>query len=474
MSKATQNRSILTSQDCYKMSHPYMVDSNVTNLSSYIEARSGGEVTFFGLQAFIKEYLQHPFSMDDINRAERYAKSAFIPFHREMWEYFLDNYQGYLPVKIQALKEGTTVPSGNVVVQITSTDEKYPQVISIIETALLRSIWYPTEVATISRNIKLLCKEYLEKSSDVDPKESLPVMLNDFGARGVSSGESAAIGGLAHLINFLGSDTVEAIDAAINYYNHDLDTDGPVLVSVPATEHSVTTIHGPEGEAKFISNVLTTFKDYPFISVVADSYDLDNFVENIIGKQLKPQIDNGNFRVVVRPDSGIPRKIVPHVVSMLDTAFGSTINSKGYKVLNPKVRVIQGDGVEKDSIEDILDALTLYGYSAENVIFGMGGKLLQEPMRDDHSWAMKTNEAIVDGQVVSVQKKPKTDLKKSSKAGRQAVVKVNGEFITIPESNLPTPDTASHGVVNYLEDVWDTGHFLRTQTLNEIRKIADI
>lgn len=468
------NQSILISTDAYKFSHPFMVESNVTKLTSYIEARNGSPITFFGLQAFIKEYLQHPFSMDDINEAEEFAQSAYIPFHREMWEYFLDKYDGYLPIKIQALKEGTTLSSGNVVVQISSTDEKYPQIISVVETPLLRSIWYPSEVATISRNIKVLIKRYLEKTSDADPKELMAVRLNDFGARGASSQETAGIGGLAHLINFLGSDTVEAIKPAIHYYNHNLKTDGPVLISVPATEHSVTTINGPEGEADFVSRTLKKFEKSPFVSIVGDSYDFDNFVTNIIGKQLKPQIDNGTSTAVVRPDSGIPEEIVPHTAEMIDASYGSTINSKGYKVLNPKVRIIQGDGININSIEKILDALIARGYSAENVIFGMGGMLLQAPMRDDHSWAMKTNEAVINGTVHFVQKKPKTDLKKSSKAGRQAVVKVNGEFMTIPEANLPTPDTASHGVVNYLEDVWDTGHFIRTQTLNEIRKVADV
>lgn len=467
------SRNVIGATDCYKFSHPFMVPANISEMTSYIEARKGESVVFFGLQAYIREYLSTPVTMAMIDKEERKAKSALLPFHREMWEHVVNEHGGYLPVEISAIPEGTLVPYGVPVVQVTSLDEKYPALAAALETAILRGVWYPSEVATTSYNIKLVCINFLKDTSDVDIDTQIACMLNDFGARGCSSGESAALGGLGHLVNFLGSDTFEAIDAAIDYYDHDLDRDGPVLISVPATEHSVTTVHGEDGESKFAGQVIDTFTEmgFPIISIVADSFDLDRFVSDYIGGELKDKVLARDGWIVVRPDSGVPHEIVPHVLKLLDEKFGSTVNSKGYKVLNPKVRVIQGDGIEYQSIIKILTAVALAGFSVENVVFGMGGKLLQAPMRDDHSWAMKTNEAIVDGNHVDVQKRPKTDMSKASKAGKQSVV-FNGEkLVSIRQSDLRN---ASHGTRDYLEPVWSKGKWLRVHTFADVRKNAAI
>jgi nicotinamide phosphoribosyltransferase len=191
---------------------------------------------------------------------------------------------------------------------------------------------------------------------------------------------------MAHLINFIGSDTIEAINGAITYYDHSLNRDGSVLISVPASEHSVTTMAGESGECEFLSSTIDIFTNmqFPIISLVADSYDLDRFVSQYIGTDLKNKIEARDGWIVVRPDSGEPVDIVPRVLEMLDEKFGSTINSKGFKVLNPKVRVIQGDGINLGSINQILYSVIDAGFSVENLVFGMGGQLLQAPMRNDH------------------------------------------------------------------------------------------
>lgn len=471
--------SIIQNADAYKFSHPFMISKDVIGLTSYIEARNGWaeEIVFFGLQAFIREYLSKPITMEDIDKAEIQAKSALIPFHREMWEHVVSRYNGFLPIKIQALPEGTAVKHGVPVLQVTSTDEKYPGIISVVETCLLRAIWYPSSVSTLSREIKKDIKNFLEVSSDVPTKDVLPVMLNDFGGRGVSSGESAGIGGLSHLVNFIGSDTFEAIEAAVTYYDHDLSRDGPVLISVPASEHSVTTMNGEAGECDFVGNIIDTFTEmkFPIISIVADSYDLDRFVKEYVGTVHKEKIEAREGWIVVRPDSGNPIEIVPHVLKMLYDKFGGTKNTKGFVVLNPKVRVIQGDGVNRKSIHDILNEVIEHGFSVENLVFGMGGQLLQGVMRDDQSWAMKTNAVMYreKSEWIDVQKKPKTDMAKASKAGRQAVVLYDGEYHAVREDGIMNKSN-SHGTKNYLETVWDTGKVIRTQTLKEIREIAEI
>lgn len=470
---------LIIAEDCYKFSHPFMIIKNVTEMTSYIEARSGSEftddITLFGVQAFVRQYLDKQITVKDVMQAERWAKSALLPFNREMWLYVVNECNGYVPVSLEALPEGTTVKPGIPVVQVTYIgDPRYVSLVAVIETALLRAIWYPSAVASNSRAIKKMLLRGLIMSSDVDPETALVTMLNDFGARGTTSGETAAIGGLSHLVNFLGSDTFEALQAAEVYYDHDVDKDGPVLISVPATEHSVTTVNGEEGECEFIGKVIDTFTDmgFPIISLVADSYDFDRFVLEYIGGALKDKIEaRPNGFIVVRPDSGDPVEIVPHTLRMLDQKFGSTVNSKGFRVLNPKVRVIQGDGINMQSIQDITFAIIAAGYSSENVVFGMGGQLLQAPMRDDFSWAMKTNEAVIDGQRVDVQKRPKTDMRKASKAGRQAVVFNGTEFVSMRHADLKA---ASHGTRNYLEPVWRQGETLRKQTLTEIRELAKI
>lgn len=471
-------RNVIAATDCYKFSHLFVVRRDAESATSYIEARGGwsNEVVFFGIQAYIREYLNRQITLDIINREERKAKSAMIPFNRAAWLRVLEEFDGYIPVQIQALPEGTVVRPGTVVVQVTS--ELMPEIAANIETAILRAIWYPSSVATLSREIKKSIRDFYLATSDLDVNEpmTLACALNDFGARGVSSGESAALGGLAHAINFLGSDTFECIDAATDYYDHDLDTDGPVIISVPATEHSVTTMNGEEGESAFVGKVIDTFTEmgFPIISIVADSFDLDRFVSQYIGTDHKEKIEARDGWIVVRPDSGEPTKIVPHVLRLLDEKFGSTKNSKGFKVLNPKVRVIQGDGVNRHSINQILEAVMMAGFSVENLVFGMGGQLLQAPMRDDFSWAMKTNEITVDGQAIDVQKRPKTDMSKASKAGRQAVVWNGTELVSIRESDLLLTAESGHGVRNYLEPVWDTGKTLRTQKFNQIRELAKI
>ena len=469
-------RNIITSNDAYKFSHLFVVRKDITSAVSYIEARSGwtDEIVFFGLQAYIREYLTKRITIQDIWKAKRYAESAMIPFNENVWKRVLTEFGGYVPVKIEALPEGTVVSRGVPVVQISS--DRMPEIVAEIETSLLRAIWYTSTVATLSRAIKKNIAEFYKKTSDLDINDpmTLGCALNDFGARGCSTGETATLGGMSHALLFIGSDTLEAIDGAVTYYDHDLDRDGPVIISVPATEHSVTTMNGEDGESAFVGKVIDTFTKagFPIISIVGDSYDLDRFVSQYIGTDHKEKIEARDGWIVVRPDSGEPTEIVPHVLELLDEKFGSVKNSKGFKVLNPKVRVIQGDGINRNSISDILNAVTAAGFSVENVVFGMGGQLLQAPMRDDFSWAMKTNEITINGVKTDVQKRPKTDMSKASKAGAQAVV-FNGEkLVSVRRADL---ESAAHGTRNYLEPVWDSGESLRPSiTFNEVRANAAI
>ncbi len=253
----------------------------------------------------------------------------------------------------------------------------------------------------------------------------LPFKLHDFGARGVSSQESAMIGGAAHLVSFMGSDTLEGIWAANYYYRS-----GMAGFSIPALEHSVTTAWGKNREEECMRNALTIWGGKgKLLACVSDTYDIFNAVENIWGEKLKDEVVNSGATVVIRPDSGDPVFVVSKVMRILSEKFGFTVNDKGYKVLN-NVRVIQGDGVNLHSIEAILKSLKTDKFSADNIAFGMGGALLQHVDRDTQKFAMKASAIKVGSEWIGISKDPVTDPGKASLAGLVAAVSRNGVIST--------------------------------------------
>lgn len=287
---------------------------------------------------------------------------------------------------------------------------------------MLMRIWYPITVASKSYLVKDIIYAYLLMSSD-DALIELPFKLHDFGARGVSSGESAAIGGLAHLVNFQGSDTVEALQLGRIVYNKEMPG-----ISIPAAEHSTICSWGKENEKEAYKNMIKQFgNNGSMFAVVSDSYDIYNAVENIWGKELKEMVIKSGSTVVIRPDSGKPEEVVLKVIQLLDKTYGSIINSKGYKVLN-NVRVLQGDGMNISSINCVMHTLRINGFSISNIAFGMGGGLLQDCNRDTLGFAMKCSYIEVDGKGRDVFKEPITDPGKNSKKGRQNTDKVRTVF----------------------------------------------
>lgn len=448
---------LILATDSYKTSHYSMMNPEVTHVYSYIESRGGNfdSTLFFGLQAFLKTYLSKPVTLEDIDEAEEFITSHGLPFNRTGWEIIVKEYNGYLPLKISALKEGTIVPVKNALVVIENTDPRLGWLTGYIETALLRAIWYPTTVATLSWNIKQDIRKALEKSSD-NVEEALAFRLHDFGARGVSSSESAALGGMAHLINFMGSDTMEGIYAARKFYGEKM-----AGFSIPASEHMVMTSFG-KNEEKAFDHILDVFaKSGKMVAIVSDTYDLFNAVKNILGKKLKSKIMESNAVVVCRPDSGNPLEIPIQTIKLLAEEFGYTINSKGYKVLHPSIRVIQGDGINQKSIQGILENLLAEGFSAENLAFGMGGQLLGAPMRDDQKFAMKASAIKIDGEWIGISKDPKTDPGKKSKEGRLSVISENGV--------LKTVKLEGHEEENLLKVAYENGQIIDPITFAEVR-----
>ena len=200
MKNALSLISTITRTDSYKFSQWVQYPKGTTHISSYIESRGGElESVFFGLQAFIKDYLTTPITMADVNRAERVITAHGLPFNREDWEIIVNEHGGKLPVEIQAVPEGTVMETHNVQVQVVNTDPRLWWLTSYLETALLRAVWYPSTVATKSRKMKKVIAKYLHETSDVPVMDQLMFKLHDFGARGASSSETAMLGGICLL-----------------------------------------------------------------------------------------------------------------------------------------------------------------------------------------------------------------------------------------------------------------------------------
>jgi nicotinamide phosphoribosyltransferase len=457
------SKSIILNTDSYKVSMFKQYPAGTTGVYSYIESRGGryDETVFFGLQAFIKEYLLEPITQADIDLADGLLTAHGEPFNREGWEYILRVHGGKLPVVIKAVPEGTVVPVKNVLATIENTDPNCFWLTTYLETALLRAVWYPTTVATQSKVIKNIIKDYLEKTGD---PSLIDFKLHDFGARGVSSMESAGIGGAAHLVNFMGTDTITGLLYAREYYNA-----GIAGFSIPAAEHSTITSWGRDNEVKAYANMVDQFaKPGSILAVVSDSYDIYNAASKLWGEELKQKVIDSGATVVIRPDSGDPDTVCRKLVSILGEKFGYTTNAKGYKVLN-NVRLIQGDGVNEHTIRTILGGFAAYGWSADNIAFGMGGALLQQLDRDTQKFAMKCSAAEINGEWVDVQKDPITDSGKKSKAGRVTLWKGGSEWVSAVDQPKGWFDKGFGPFTEVLEEVYRDGVLVKEIDFETVR-----
>ncbi len=453
-----QNIMLLT--DSYKISHYKQYPPNTTGVYSYFESRGGkfDEVTFFGLQYLLKNYLAGVVvTKEKIDEAEKLYGQHFGDsslFYRTGWEHILNVHGGKLPVRIKAVPEGVSVPVHNALITVENTDPACFWLTNFLETLLVQ-VWYGSTVATQSRAIKKLILQYLHQTGD---PELIAFKLHDFGFRGVSSVESASIGGAAHLVNFKGTDTVAALSFIQQHYN----TNQVFGFSIPASEHSTITSWGRENEAKAYNNMLTQYSK-GLVAIVSDSYDIYNACEKLYGEVLKDKILKRKGTLVVRPDSGEPKEVVLKVISILGEKLGYTTNAKGYKVLNPHIRVIQGDGVNYESITEILETLKTNGWSADNIGFGMGGALLQKLDRDTQKFAFKCSCATINGQNRDVFKDPVTDPGKRSKKGRLKLIKEGAGYKTV---------TLSEPGEDVLETVFENGELKTQYTFDEIIKNA--
>lgn len=456
------NTSIVLNTDSYKFSQFNQYPSGTEFVNSYIESRGGefDKTLFFGSQMFVKQFLMTPVTMEQVELADRISRLHNGCFYREGWEYIVNTHGGKLPIQIEAVAEGTILSSGNVLMQVINTDPKCWWLTSFIETALLRGIWYPTTVASNSLKSKEIIKGYLDETSD--NAGALAFMLHDFGARGATSFESCGIGGLAHLVNFLGTDNMTALLYGEQFYGADIQTQG-IAWSVPAMEHSTVTSWGREGEEASYRNMLVQYgKEGKIFSAVSDSYDIEKACH--IWGSMKDEVLKSGAKLVVRPDSGNPVDVSVMCAEILASYYGTTTNSKGYKVIN-NVGILYGDGINHTTIGLILTALKEAGFSAENMVFGQGGALLQSVNRDTMKFAMKCSAAQINGEWVDVYKDPKTDSGKRSKKGRMALIEEDGIYSTVRLEDLGDRP-------NKLEVIYRNGELVKEHSFTEIRERA--
>ena len=421
--------------DSYKVTHHYFYPEGTEKIYSYLESRVGAEFNktiFYGLQYILKKYLEGPVvSQEKIDEADRLIAAHIGEgiFNREGWQYILDEHDGCLPIEIKAVKEGTPVDVSNVLMTVENTDKESFWLVNYLESLLLQ-VWYPSTVATLSAEVRKLANFYLDVTGS--SKDNLDFMLHDFGYRGATSTESSMLAGSAHLLSFSGTDTIPALTIPENYYN-DSNIYG---FSVQATEHSVMTSLGPEGEMDQILNVINQAKE-GILSIVIDSYNYRNFLTQASssGSELNSAIldflDVEGNKVVFRPDSGEPVSTTIDCLNILEGGFGSRLTDKGYKVFDSNIGLLWGDGLDYQKIRDILFAMKSNGWAAQNIIFGMGGGIHSAVNRDTQRNAFKCSAQLRNGEWHDIFKNP-LDSSKKSKTGRFKLITDHNIFRTIP------------------------------------------
>ena len=458
----TEPRNLVLQTDSYKFTHWKQYPPGTQFVYSYLESRGGmfDQTLFFGLQYYLLEYLCGAVvNEQDVREAQEFVDRHIGPgmFNSHGWMHIVREHGGRLPVIIKAVPEGTLVDVQNVLTTIENTDPQCYWLPNYLETLLLK-VWYPITVATLSNAIRKVFLTALQRSGD---PSLIDFKLHDFGYRGVSSEETAGIGAAAHLINFKGTDTVAGIRLLQRFYgSHEMEG-----FSIPAAEHSTITAWGPEHEGQAYENMLTQFPE-GLVAVVSDSYNVYEACEKLWGEMLRQKVLDRKGTLVVRPDSGNPKEVVLKVLEILGQKFGSEINSKGYRVLHPKVRVIQGDGVNYWTIQDTLAAINRAGWSADNLTFGMGGALLQQLNRDTQKFAFKCSSITVNGQDHDVFKDPVDGHDKASKRGRLALHFKGGKWFTGRSSNNVI------GPGDQLRTVFRNGELVVNQPVAEIRERA--
>lgn len=486
------NLNPITLIDGYKLSHREQYPSGTTKVYSNWTPRGSRipeqkHVVFFGLQYFLQEYLMNQFHRDFFERSwesveNRYANRirGYLGTKDPAVEHIKDLHKlGSMPLEFAALPEGTLCPLRVPMFSIVNTsDERFFWLPNYIETILSCSIWGSCTSATSAYRFRQMLNVAAQNTGG-DPS-FVGWQGHDFSFRGMFGLEAAVMSGAGHLLSFTGTDTIPALDFIDEYYGGD---NGFVGGSVPASEHSVASAHWANSniqvydESAYIEHMLDLYPTGIF-SMVSDTFNLWKVLE-LCGTKYKDRILARDGKVVFRPDSGDPIKIVcgdpdapegsperKGVIRLLDEYFGHTVTSTGHKLVNGNVGCIYGDAITYDRGQAICRGLAANGYASTNMVFGVGSFTYTFVTRDTYGFAMKATWAKVNGEGRDLFKKPITDTgEKFSATGRLAVVRNNG-VLTVIERATPEQEA-----VSLLEPVWKNGKFLRTQSFADVRRM---
>ena len=456
--------------DAYKISHPQQYPKRTQRVYSNITARKSrmkgvNSIVVFGTRWFLQKYLVEHFDAYFFSRDKReviaelqeFFDSYFGPGKVDTAIYADLHDVGFLPLHIKALPEGSDCPIGVPFMTIENNDPRFYWLTNFIETLSQTVLWNCITSATIAKQYRILLDDYAEQTSDIP--EFVQFQGHNFSMRGMSSVESGITSDLGHLLSFVGSDTLPGNKIARDYYN----ATGLVSCSVPATEHAVMCAGGKGDERETYRRLIQDVYPTGIVSIVSDTWDLWEVLTKI-APSLRDEIEARDGTVVFRPDSGDPIRIVcghfvqetnlpsGHVVGMtdekylrtffdsgytavrtiddvvfdanrkvlsenevkgcirlLDEHFGSTVNSKGYKQLNPKVGLIYGDSITLDRARQICEGLAENGYASTNIVFGIGSYTYQYNTRDTFSIACKATWVEINGEEKAIFKDPVTD-----------------------------------------------------------------
>lgn len=473
--------------DFYKTDHRRQYPDGTTKVYSNLTARISrmpgvDHTVVFGIQYFLKDFLGRRFNESFFNadknivikKYQRRMTNALLTISTEHLESLHD--LGYLPLEIKALPEGTICPLRVPMLTITNTHPDFAWLPNFLETILSNVLWHPTTSATIAYQYRKLLHKYALMTSDMP--EMVQFQGHDFSMRGQTSFESSLVSGGAHLTSFVGTDTIPSIDWLEQFYNANAERE-LIGTSVPATEHSVMCLGGKDTELETYRRLITEIYPKGLVSIVSDTWDYWHVLTETL-PTLKDEILARDGKVVIRPDSGDPVKIIcgdPEAslvelsqrygtMEILWGIFGGTINSKGFRQLNPKIGVIYGDSITIERATAICESLHAQGFASTNIVFGIGSYTYQYVTRDTFGFAMKATYGVVKGELREIFKDPLTDggIKKSAK-GLLCVTRDNlGELMLTECVSLDTEKTGE------LKTVFLNGEITVETSLSEIRK----
>lgn len=485
----------LFATDFYKVGHirqypekTELIYSNLTprsgKLSNLPQYLNDEKVVFVGLQTFIKNFLIEKWNTEFFNQPKEQVVNEYKQFvDKCLGKDTVDVHHieilhelGYLPIEIRAIPEGCSVPYKTPMLTIHNTDKRFFWLTNYLETVLSASLWKPCTIATTARYYNTIL-EYYANLTGV-PLEFIKFQAHDFSMRGMSSLDDSSFSNIGHLVYFYGTDVIPSIKTVEKYYNTSTSKE-LIGCSVPSSEHSVMCAGGKENEKETFLRLLTEIVPTGIVSIVADSWDFWNVIENIL-PQIKEVVMNREGKLMIRPDSGDPVDILcgsPNqkfsmssscetkgLIESLWDIFGGTINEEGYKVLDSHIGAIYGDSITPQRMITILEKLHLKGFASSNIVFGVGSYTYQYVTRDTHGFAVKATYTEIDGVPHNIQKDPKTDSGiKKSLAGLLSV-DVNG--------NVTEKCSWKDLENSLLQPVFRDGIILKEYSWEQVRKNA--